>query len=122
MTCGKNVRGIFTFTVSAVYRGFLSGEELGRLLNDEEICRICQVRYFKLKQAIINELYDIERNIFLRGIRYEDHDTDCKIVDSTDDSSVYGIFEFDLLPADDPRVSRTIQNLEEKLWIGDGKI
>ena len=110
-------RGIFTFTVSAVYRGFLSGEELGRLLNDEEICRICQIRYSKLKQVIINELYDIERNIFLRGIRYEDHDTNWKIIDSTADSSVYGIFEFDLLPADDPRVVRTIQNLEKKLWV-----
>ncbi len=103
--------------VSAVYRGFLSGEELGRLLNDEEICRICQIRYSKLKQVIINELYDIERNIFLRGIRYEDHDTNWKIIDSTADSSVYWIFEFDLLPADDPRVVRTIQNLEEKLWV-----
>jgi len=49
-------KGIFTFTVSAIYIGFLTGEELGHLLNDEEICRICQVRYFKLKQTIINEL------------------------------------------------------------------
>ena len=49
-------KGIFTFTVSALYIGFFTGEELGHLLNDEEICRICQVRYFKLKQTIINEL------------------------------------------------------------------
>ncbi|MDD3246161.1 MAG: glycoside hydrolase family 15 protein [Methanosarcina sp.] len=110
-------RGIFTFTASAVYRGLLSGEELGHVLKDDKICSICHVRYSKLRQALINELYDSERGVFPRGIRYEDHDTDRKIIDRTVDSSVYGIFEFDLLPADDPRVVRTMQNLEEKLWV-----
>ena len=110
-------RGIFTFTASAVYRGLLSGEELGHILKDDKICSICQVRYFKLRQALINELYDSEIGIFPRGIRYEAHDTDRKIIDRTADSSVYGIFGFDLLPADDPRVVRTMQNLEEKLWV-----
>ncbi|AKB21102.1 MULTISPECIES: hypothetical protein [unclassified Methanosarcina] len=35
----------------------------------------------------------------------------------TADSNVYGIFEFELLPADDPRVVRIMQHLEEKLWV-----
>lgn len=110
-------RGIFTFTASAVYRGLLSGEKLGHLVGDEEVCNICRLRYSMLKQAILNELYDDNRGVFLRGISYIDHDINRKNVDRTVDSSVYGIFEFNLLSADDPRVVRTMQNLEEKLWV-----
>lgn len=109
-------RGIFTFTVCAVYRGLLSGEKLGYLMEDKEICDTCEFRYSKLKQAIINELYYSKHGIFLRGISYTDHDITRKNEDQTADSSAYGIFEFDLLEADDPRVIRTMQNLEEKLW------
>ncbi len=117
MTFGKNEGGIFTFTASAVYRGLLSGEKLGHLVRDEKVSDICKTRYSKLKQAILKELYDSERGVFFRGISYSNHDIKKKNVDRTVDSSVYGIFEFNLLPADEPRVVRTMKNLEEKLWV-----
>jgi oligosaccharide amylase len=110
-------RGIFTFTASAVYRGLLSGEKLGQLVRDEKVINICKSRQSKLKQAILRELYDNERGVFFRGISYPNHDVERKNVDRTVDSSVYGIFEFNLLPADDPRVVRTMRNLEKKLWV-----
>lgn len=110
-------RGIFTFTASAVYRGLLSGEKLGRLVGDEKTYKTCILRYSKLKKAILRELYDNERGVFLRGINYTNHNIKNKNLDRTVDSSVYGIFEFNLLPADEPRVVRTMRNLEEKLWV-----
>jgi GH15 family glucan-1,4-alpha-glucosidase len=70
-----------------------------------------------LKKAILRELYDNERGIFLRGINYKNHNIKNKSLDRTVDSSVYGIFEFNLLPADEPRVIRTMRNLEQKLWV-----
>lgn len=110
-------RGIFTFTASAVYRGLISGEKLGRLVGDEKTCKTCILRYSKLKKAILRELYDNERGVFLRGINYKNHNIKNKNLDRTVDSSVYGIFEFNLLTADEPRVIRTMRNLEKKLWI-----
>jgi oligosaccharide amylase len=110
-------RGIFTFTASAVYRGLLSGEKLGRLIGDKKTRDICRLRLSKLKKAILRELYDNERGVFLRGISYTNHDIKNKNIDRTVDSSVYGIFEFNLLSADEPRVIRTMKNLEEKLWV-----
>jgi len=110
-------KGIFTFTASAVYRGLLSGEKLSRLVGDKETYKTCILRYSKLKKAILKELYDDEHGIFLRGINYKNHNIKNKSLDRTVDSSVYGIFEFNLLPADEPRVMRTMRNLEQKLWV-----
>lgn len=70
-----------------------------------------------MKKAILRELYDNERGVFLRGISYTNHNIKNKNIDRTVDSSVYGIFEFNLLSADEPRVIRTMKNLEEKLWV-----
>jgi GH15 family glucan-1,4-alpha-glucosidase len=110
-------RGVFTFTSSAVYAGLISAEQIGFLLNDPVICHICHNRYENLKGAIIDELFDSENEVFSRGIQYEEGDLDRKIFDRTVDSSVYGIFEFNVLPADDPRVVRTMRNVEERLWV-----
>ncbi len=37
--------------------------------------------------------------------------------DQTVDSSVYGIFEFGVLPADDPKVEKTMKTVEAALWV-----
>lgn len=110
-------RGIFTFTVSAVYAGLTSGEQLADLFNDHETCKVCRSTYLGLKGAIMDELYDEEQGVFLRGINYKDGNIDMRIADRTVDSSVYAIFDFDVLPADDPRVEMTMKDLEKKLWV-----
>ncbi len=116
-------RGIFTFTASAVYAGLTAAEEIGSLFGDLETCNLCYNRYVRLKEAIVGELFDLDRGVFLRGIGYEDGDLDRKKVDETVDSSLYGIFEFGLLDADDPRVAKTMEMVEEKLTVrGEGGI
>jgi GH15 family glucan-1,4-alpha-glucosidase len=37
--------------------------------------------------------------------------------DETVDSSVYGVFEFGVLPADDSRVEKTMKTVESVLWV-----
>lgn len=111
-------RGIFTFTTSAVYAGLVSARHLGNLLSDKITCEMCRNRYNDLKEVLINELFDNENGVFLRSIQYEGGDINQKKIDRTVDSSVYGIFDFDVLPADDPRVVRTMENVEERLWVG----
>ena len=116
-------RGIFTFTVSAVYAGLTCAERLGELFGDKETCDACKKGYSGLKELIQSEFFDEERGVFIRGIRYEEGDIDRVIVDRTVDSSVYGVFDFGVLPADDPRVIKTMQTIEEKLWaVGKGGV
>jgi oligosaccharide amylase len=114
-------RGIYTFTSSAVYAGLTAAEQMGHLFSDKKICMMCQSRYKGLKDSIIKELFDEKTGIFVRGIRYEGGNLKRKIIDRIVDSSVYGLFEFGVLSADDPRVVETMKNVEEKLWVKAGK-
>jgi oligosaccharide amylase len=110
-------RGVFTFTTSAVYAGLTAGEKLADLFEDHETCTICRDTYLGLRSAIIDELYDSENKIFLRGVNYTDGDIDKKVTDNTADSSICAVFDFNVLPADDPRVESAMKSLERKLWV-----
>jgi oligosaccharide amylase len=111
-------RGIFTFTISAVYAGLKAAEKLGQLFGDSTTCDACKEGYSDLKDLIISELFDEEGGVFVRGLQYEDGDPKRKKIDRTLDSSVYGIFEFGVLAADDPHVIKTMSSVEKKLWAG----
>ncbi|MFP4654317.1 MAG: glycoside hydrolase family 15 protein [Methanohalobium sp.] len=111
-------RGIFTFTSAAVYVGLTAAENISGLFDDTYTCNICRSRYLTLRNAILKELFSREKGIFLRGIKYRNQNINQKKVDLTIDSSVYGIFEFGMLPADDERVIRTMKNIENNLWVG----
>lgn len=114
-------RGIFTFTSSAVYAGLVAAEHLGSVFKDKKTCEMCQGRHDKLKQAIIGELFDDKEGRFLRSVRYEGGDLRKKISDATTDSSAYALFEFEVLPPDDPKVEATMEDIEKKLWVKSGK-
>lgn len=111
-------RGIFTFTCAAVYAGLIAGEKLGDLLDDEEVCSLCRTTYQELKRSIVDELFDRDNEVFFRGINFRCGDLDQKVVDRTVDSSVYAIFDFGVLPADDIRVENTMRRVENKLRVG----
>jgi GH15 family glucan-1,4-alpha-glucosidase len=113
-------RGIFSFTCSAVYAGMVAAEKIARLLKDEKTATKCNLRHVNLRKAIIKELFDSKNGIYSRGIRYENGDTERKTIDSTVDSSVYALFEFNVLPADDPHIVKTMENVLSKLWTGSG--
>ena len=98
--------------------GLTAAENISGLFNDTDTCNICRSRYLTLRNAILKELFNREKGIFLRGIKYRNQDINQKEIDLTTDSSVYGIFEFGLLPADDERVIGTMRNIENKLRTG----
>jgi GH15 family glucan-1,4-alpha-glucosidase len=110
-------RGVFAFTASAVYAGLNAAENLAQLFGDTTICELCKLGYGEIKDLILSELYDPKERTILRGLKYEGRDVHKKRLDYTVDSSVYAIFEFGVLPADDPRVVRTMENVEQKLWV-----
>ncbi|ADI73147.1 glycoside hydrolase 15-related protein [Methanohalobium evestigatum Z-7303] len=110
-------RGIYTFTSATVYAGLASAEKISYLFNDTEICNICRSRYFPLRNAILKELFDRDKEIFIRGLKYQKSNPDQKEIDHTIDSSIYAIFEFGLLSADDEKVKNTMKNIESKLWV-----
>jgi GH15 family glucan-1,4-alpha-glucosidase len=106
--------GIFTFTTSAVYGGLIAAANFCSLFGDEERSSRYRHTAERIKTGILKHLWDESEQRFVRGLHQEDGKW---VKDLTYESSVYGIFEFGVLPADDERVVKTMQANKEKLTI-----
>lgn len=106
--------GIFTFTSSAVFGGLIAASNFFRLYGNDYLSQ----RYYKtaqiIKKGIVTRLYDPKRGIFVRGLVREDGHW---VFDKTIDSSVFGLWAFDVLPPDDPRITRTMEAVESMLSV-----
>ncbi|MBV6713542.1 glycoside hydrolase family 15 protein [Paenibacillus chitinolyticus] len=98
--------GIYTFTASAVYGGLIAAANFCNLFGDEERSSRYRHTAEKIKNGILTHLWDEKDGRFARGLYQKDGTW---VRDMTLESSVYGIFEFGVLPADDDRVVRTMQ-------------
>jgi oligosaccharide amylase len=106
--------GIYTFTASAVYGGLIAAANFCNLFGDDERSNRYKHTAEKIKSGILKHLWDEEQGRFIRGLYFEDGRW---VKDTTLESSVYGIFEFGVLPADDDRVVRTMRANKEGLTI-----
>lgn len=106
--------GIYTFTASAVYGGLIAAANFCNLFGDEERSSRYRHTAERIKAGILKHLWDEEEKRFVRGLYFENGQW---VKDRTYESSVYGIFEFGVLPADDERVVSTMQANKERLTI-----
>ena len=108
-------RGISTFTTSTVYGGLVAASKFAKIYGDNERVRIYENVAKEMRESMLKHLYDEEAGRFLKIIKPDGKGGFLR--DQTVDSSVYGVFEFGVLPADDPRVEKTMKTVESKLWI-----
>ncbi|MFQ6136271.1 MAG: glycoside hydrolase family 15 protein [Candidatus Hydrothermarchaeales archaeon] len=108
-------RGILTFTTSAVYAGLIAASKFADLFGEEKDAEKYRNAAEEVKRAMQKYLYDEGEGRFLRMINVDGEGRIKK--DFTIESSVYGIFEFGVLPADDPRVVKTMNAIKNRLWI-----
>ncbi len=106
--------GIFTFTCSAVYAGLICASKFSDLFNEGKKAETYRKTAEKLKEAMLGYLFDKESNRFLRGINFKNGSL---MKDYALDSSLYAIFGFNVLDADDKRVEETMKAVKEKLWV-----
>ncbi len=110
-------RGIFTFTAASVYGGLISAAKIAGLLGDVKRRDSWQKAAEEVKEGMLEHLYDKKLGRFIRGIYLDGQ----KIHrDLTLESSMYGLFRFGVLSADDPKVIQTMKAIEEGLWIKTG--
>lgn len=104
--------GIFTFTASAVYGGLLAASRFAALFGDD----VRAERYLhgaeRIKHGILTHLWNTEQQCFARGLYRKDGQW---LQDMTEESSIFGIYAFGVLPASDARVSSTMQRLRARL-------
>lgn len=110
--------GISTFAAGATYCGLQAAASFAGLLGKREQALAYTGASKRLKEAILKYLYNPDRKMFYRLIFIED---DGMRFDGTlDMSSIYAIYNFGVLPADDERVVHAIETVERELLIQDG--
>lgn len=108
-------RAVLTFTSSAVYKGLLSAANFARAFGEDDLCSIYMKAAEEIRESLIKRLYDPALGRFLRGIIIEDGKITKR--DETIDSSLAGVFLFDVLQPDDSMVVNTMRQIEERLWV-----
>lgn len=106
--------GIFTFTSSAVYGGLTAAANFFHLYGNDFLSERYRKTAAAIHHGIVSNLYDQDRGIFVRGLIRENGRWQ---LDKTIDSSVFALWAFEVLPADDERVVRTMQAVEETLTV-----
>jgi oligosaccharide amylase len=107
---------VSTFTCSAVYAGLKGAANLAQAMGDEDYYNKYQIQAEKLKAAILEHLWDPALNRFLKHLIC---DATGHIIDrdSTIESSTMGIYYFNVLPENDPRVIENMRQIKDKLTV-----
>lgn len=110
--------GVSTFTSAATYAGLLAGAKFAKLFEKENDEKLFRNTAEKMKKAILTHLYNKELKMFVKLLNTKNGEV---IYDTTIDmSSIYGIYTYGVLDVTDPRVTESIQTIEEKLRLHTG--
>ncbi|UHA72270.1 glycoside hydrolase family 15 protein [Paenibacillus sp. 481] len=104
--------GIFTFTASAVYSGLMASSRFAALFGDDTRSLTYAQGAERIKKGILTHLWNEEEQRFARSLYRKDGQWH---QDMTPESSIFGIYEFGVLPPDDARVISTMNALRQKL-------
>jgi GH15 family glucan-1,4-alpha-glucosidase len=110
-------RAIFTFTTSAVLAGLTAAGNMGQLFMDAKFTDNCNRTFKLVKKAMEEYLYKGDKGYFRRSVSFE---RGTVVYDDAMDSSAYGVFEFNVFGADDPKVVSTMNRMKEWLWVKTG--
>ncbi len=107
-------RGIWSFTTAAVWAGLTAAANFAEVFGEQTTAIRYAAAAAEIKAAALTHLWDAEANRFRRGLCV---DTRGELQpDLAIDSSLYGLFYFGMLPADDPRVVSTMETVRRRLW------
>ena len=110
-------RGIFTYTTATVVGGLKAAASLAALFQDVERADACLTAAMEIRAAMERHLFCPQEDRFARGILIQDG---LQIRDSTVDASLLGLVIFGGYDPLDPRMVKTAQAVEERLWLKTG--
>jgi len=111
-------RGIFTYTTASTIAGLHASAEICHILGHHQHSELYQAAADKMKEALLFHLFDEGTKRFMKKIKRKDGETIER--DTTPDASIGMIWTLGVLPADDPRVVSTMEQLFEHLWVKVG--
>jgi len=106
--------GIWTYTAASVYGGLMGAAYFTDLFGDYERSDRYREAAETVKKGMLEHLWDEQSGRFARGLVQRDG---VWVKDMTLESSLFGIWEFGVLPVDDSRVVRTIEAIRSGLSV-----
>ncbi|MCH7850420.1 MAG: glycoside hydrolase family 15 protein [Nanoarchaeota archaeon] len=106
--------GIHTFTCSTVYAGLNAAKNFAEIFGNKTDASKYATAAVEVRQAMIDNLYDNESQVFLKGL-YIDDDGNLQKDSTVDASTFYSLFEYNVLNIEDPRLTRTFELALSKL-------
>lgn len=107
--------GTSTYTCASTYAGLMAAARFAQLLGKETSVRKYTAVADRIKQAMVDVLYDAERGYFVKHVLHTDDEL---VYDQVvDTSSLYALQLFEVFELDDERVVRTLRAVEEKLQV-----
>lgn len=117
----EEVYCVTTYTASATYQALRAAADLSKLLGKHELESVYERAASKIKDAILAHLFDEARGVFYKAVYLEGNKM--RVDPTLDFSSVYGVFEFGVLPPDDPRLVSSMNVMDENLYLkGTGTV
>ncbi len=107
-------REVTSFTSAAVCAGLTAAANFADLFGDHRSGPVYRRAAQEVCHGLEQYLYSSSLGRFLRGVYLQGDDL---VPDQTLDASLYGLFAFGVLPADDPRVAQTMKAVQEGLWV-----
>lgn len=108
-------RGIFTYTTAATAAGLRAAGNICAALGHYRHADRYNEAADRMTEAMIFHLYDEQTKCFMKKIKREGGQTVER--DTTPDASIGILWQFGILPPDDPRVVSTIARLEQSLTV-----
>ncbi len=108
-------RGVFSFTVSAVYGGLVAASNFAEAFGELDHAHRYHRVALSIRKACDEYLWRPDLNRFIRGIitTHQGESTP----DLTIDASVFGLFAFGMYDPADPRICATMQSVEKRLQV-----
>jgi len=108
--------GISTYTASAVCAALVSAAQFAKLLGKDEAMRTYNAVAQRMREAILEHLFDAKEGYFIKRIRAYDQGEDVRDM-TLDMSSFFGPLCFGVREADDERILRMFAVIESRLRV-----
>lgn len=109
-------RGIFSYTTACVYAGLEAANRLSSIIGHFNHANRYKEAAERIKQAILDHLYDEESGRFLKRVELDPKTRELK-KDFGLDASMHALWMMGVLPPDDERIVRTNKEIFEKLLV-----
>lgn len=111
----EEVFGVSTYTSASVYGGLCAAAKCAEALGKKKEERLYCTAAVRVRDAIVQHLYDSETGIFVKSLHRE---AGVLHKDTTPDmSSLHGLLLFGVLPASDERIVRMVAIIEKELAV-----